>query len=267
MEEELNSRLRIPLNQKAEPDAAQYWIVFLQPLPEAGERIAIALVFRDLRKRAWVRFDSRFSKALKLYPDLDERALNFCLENLQRNLNACDEVEAALNSYGPQITGANSRRIASPIAQHVVEMLLARYIYPSKEQPVRSASREENPTREHCPAPFREFPYRLEAVGEDSLPVRSFDEEPHTSEGRASAMRKEFEAALCKLLADSGASGQEREEASLQGIGASVALSGNATHSGTVERMFPPSGNNSPMMSFLTQQPIGALLSNRRSGG
>jgi hypothetical protein len=158
MEEELNGRRDIPLNQKAETDAARYWIVFLQALPEAGERIAIALVFRDQRKRAWVRFDGRFSKALKLYPDLDTSALNFYLESLQRDLNACDEVEDVLNSYGPQIEASNPRRIASPISEQVVEMLLARYIYPAKEQPVRFASREEDSTRERCLAPITELP-------------------------------------------------------------------------------------------------------------
>jgi hypothetical protein len=136
MEEELSGGNPASSNQEdsAEPRTAQYWIVFLQPLPEAGERIAMALVFRDVQKRAWIRFDGRFSKVLMLYPDQDQSALRFDLESLQRDLDSCDDVEATLNSYGPQIAISSPRRIASPISEPVVDMLLARYVYPSRER-------------------------------------------------------------------------------------------------------------------------------------
>jgi hypothetical protein len=136
MEEELSSGNRTSLNQKDSPGprTAQYWIVFLQPLPEAGERIAVALAFRDVQKRAWIRFDDRFSKALMLYPDLDQSTLQFYFESLQRDSDSCDDVEATLNSYGPQIAVSSPRRIASPISQPVVDMLLARHVYPSRER-------------------------------------------------------------------------------------------------------------------------------------
>src|SRR5260370_30762531 len=117
MEEALSGRSSPSLNQKdlAEPQTAQYWVVFLQQLPEAGERIAVALVFREARKPAWIRFDDRLSKVLMLYPDLDQGALKFYLESLQQDLNSSDDAEAILNSFGPQIVVSSPRRIASPI--------------------------------------------------------------------------------------------------------------------------------------------------------
>ncbi|SPF49395.1 hypothetical protein SBA4_4050009 [Candidatus Sulfopaludibacter sp. SbA4] len=127
MEEELTG-------VSAEPQIAQYWVLFLQPLPEAGERIAVALAFHDSGKRAWIRFDDRFSKVLRLYPDLDQGALRFYLESLQQDLNSCDDTEGTLNSYGPQLAVSSPRRIASPISGQVVEMLLRRYVYPPEER-------------------------------------------------------------------------------------------------------------------------------------
>lgn len=134
MEEKLSAVHNTALNDEGstEPRTAQYWAVFLQPLPETGERIVIALVFRDVRGRAWIEFDSHFSKALTLYPDLDQGTLRFYLESLRRDLDASDVVEAVLNSYGPQLATSSPRRIASPITRQVIVMLLARYVYHSK---------------------------------------------------------------------------------------------------------------------------------------
>ena len=136
MEEELNGRNGASSSQKdlAEPSPAQYWVLFLQPLPEAGERIAVALVFCDERKRAWIRFDGHFAKVLLLYPDLDRSALQFYLESLQHDLDSCDDVQVTLNSYGPQLAVSSPRRIASPITGQVVEMLLRRYVYPPADR-------------------------------------------------------------------------------------------------------------------------------------
>lgn len=148
MEENLRGGTSLNQRDPAEPRTAQYWIVFLQPLPEAGERIAVALVFRDVQKRAWIRFDDRFSKALMLYPDQDQSALRFEFESLQQDLDSCDDVEATLNSYGPQIAASSPRRIASPISPQVVEMLLRRYVYPPTERSVPLVDPAESYARE-----------------------------------------------------------------------------------------------------------------------
>lgn len=155
MEEELNRGNNKALNQNGLPASrsAQYWAVFWQPLPEAGERIAVALVFQEADGPAWIRFDPRFSKTLRLYPDLDQAALSFYLESLRRELHSSGDVEATLNSYGPQLAVSAPRRIASPISRRDIEMLLARYVYPSKERPPALVAGAANCARERYLAP------------------------------------------------------------------------------------------------------------------
>jgi len=114
----------------------------LQPLPEAGERVAIALVFYDKTDRPVVEYDPDFSKALKLYSDLDTDGLRYCLETLKADLRSSDQIEAILNSYGPQVSASNARKIASPVSEHVIEMLLARYVYPSKGKRARKERKD-----------------------------------------------------------------------------------------------------------------------------
>jgi hypothetical protein len=151
VEEELSVARCTGLNREsgAEPRSAQYWAVFLQPLPEAGERIIIALVFRDVRGRPWIEFDHHFMKALTLYPDVDSGTLRFYLESLQHDLDASDNVEAVLNSYGPQLAVSGPRRIASPISRQVTVMLLGKYVHPSRKRSVPLVPGAENYAREH----------------------------------------------------------------------------------------------------------------------
>ena len=109
-----------------------YWILFLQPLPEAGERIAVALVFRDIGGRPRVEFDRQLSKALRMYPDLDRDSLVFYLDSLQRELHSSHDVEVTLRSYGPQISTSSPRQIASPISEKIIKMLVAKYVRPAR---------------------------------------------------------------------------------------------------------------------------------------
>src|ERR1017187_9943469 len=104
----------------------KYWVLFLQPLPEAGERVAIALVFYDKTDRPVVEYDPDFSKALKLYSDLDTDGLRYCLETLKTDLRSTDQIEATLNSYGPQVSASNARKKPSPVSEPVIEIPLAR---------------------------------------------------------------------------------------------------------------------------------------------
>lgn len=120
----------------------KYWVLFLQPLPEAGERVAIALVFYDKTGRPVVEYDPAFSKALKLYPDLDIDGLRFCLDTLQNDLRSSSQIETTLNAYGPQISASNARRIVSPVSEQVIEMLLARYVYLAKGKRARKEQKD-----------------------------------------------------------------------------------------------------------------------------
>jgi hypothetical protein len=120
----------------------KYWVLFLQPLPESGERVAIALVFHDKAERPIVEYDPAFSKALKLYSDLDTDGLRYCLETLQTDLRSSNQIEATLNSYGPQISASNARKIVSPVSEQVIAMLLARYVYLSKGKKARKERKD-----------------------------------------------------------------------------------------------------------------------------
>lgn len=113
--------------------AGNYWVLFYQPLPEAGERIAIALAFENGKGRATVEYDSSFAKVAKVFPDLDPQALAFYLDSLRNDLDTPANVEAVLNAYGPQIAASAARRIAVPISRTTIEMLMARYIFPAKK--------------------------------------------------------------------------------------------------------------------------------------
>ena len=87
-------------------------------------------------------YDPAFSKALKLYSDVDTDGLRYCLETLQTDLRSSDQIEATLNSYGPQISASNARRIVSPVSEQVIEMLLARYVYLSKGKRARKERKD-----------------------------------------------------------------------------------------------------------------------------
>ena len=113
--------------------AGKYWVLFYQPLPEAGERVAAALVFEDARGRATLEYDDSFAKILKLFPAVDPQALAFYLDNIRTDLDAAGATETVLNAYGPQLAASSARRISVPVSSSTVDMLMARYIYPEKK--------------------------------------------------------------------------------------------------------------------------------------
>ncbi len=124
----------------------KYWVLFYQPLPEAGERIAIALVFAGVRGPT-VEYDPTFAKLIKVFPDVDPQALAFSLESLGADLRTSNEVESVINSYGSQLAASSARRIGLPVSEGAIEMLMGRYVYPSKRKK-RSRSHEDKVARE-----------------------------------------------------------------------------------------------------------------------
>lgn len=111
----------------------KYWVLFYQPLPEAGERIAIALAFEHGKGRATVEYDSTFAKVAKVFADVDPQALAFYLDSLRTDLDTPGDVETVLNAYGPQIAASTARRITEPISRAAIEMLMERYVFPAKK--------------------------------------------------------------------------------------------------------------------------------------
>jgi hypothetical protein len=117
----------------------RYWVLYLQPLPEAGERIALALVIDDPQGPT-VLYDPKFAKVRKLYPELDADTLQFYMNSLDRELRSGQpaDIETVMNSYGPQISASTPRRIALP-ASESAEMLLSKYIFPGRSNKPRKA--------------------------------------------------------------------------------------------------------------------------------
>src|ERR1700734_1728119 len=98
----------------------RYWVLFYQPLPEAGERIAIALVFDDRRGPATVEYDTTFAKLLKVFPEVDPKVLIFYLESLRVELRTSVDIESTINSYGSQIAVSAVRRISLPVSTSAI---------------------------------------------------------------------------------------------------------------------------------------------------
>ena len=121
MENELNLRV------------GKYWLLYYQPLPEAGERIAIALVFENGRRGATLEYDPSFAKAAKVFPDLDQSSLKFFLDSLKNELLSPSSVEAILGMYGPQVAASTARKIEIPVTTSAIDLLMAKYVYPAKK--------------------------------------------------------------------------------------------------------------------------------------
>lgn len=140
--------------------AGQYWVLFYQPLPEAGERIALALVFQN--GQIQVEYDPAFTKVSKLFPDADAAALAFSLDTLRQDLRSAESVQVVLNSYGPQFATSEPRRLALPVQPATIKMLKARYLYPakrlrSKPEPEDKVSQEIAAFVRHAVDPNVEF--------------------------------------------------------------------------------------------------------------
>lgn len=125
----------------------KYWVLFYQPLPEAGERIAIALIFEANRGPATVEYDPTFAKLVKVFPDADPQALAFSLESLSGELRTSNQVEGVINAYGSQLAASPARRIGVPVPDGAIDMLMGRYVYPVKRKK-RARSHEDKVAKE-----------------------------------------------------------------------------------------------------------------------
>jgi len=124
----------------------RYWLLYLQPAPEAGERIAIALALQD-ETGTRLEYDRKFAKVRKLYPGFDVDVLTFYLESLRRDLassKANEDPAIVLASYGPQLMPSAVRRVAVPITDVVILMMLNKYVLPAKPDHTRALAAAAN---------------------------------------------------------------------------------------------------------------------------
>ena len=115
-------------------DVGRYWLLYYQPRPEDGERIAIAFLIEEGCK-ARIHFDSEFTKVRRVFPATDIEGLRFVLDSLRSDLADTSEISCILGAYGPQIVASNPRKIVLPISDEIVSMLLEKYILPAKAIP------------------------------------------------------------------------------------------------------------------------------------
>jgi hypothetical protein len=161
----------------------RYWILYLQPAPEAGERIAVALVLED-ESGTRVEYDHKFAKVRKVFPGFDVDVLTFYLENVRRDLTATktkDDTASILGSYGPQLMASVVRRVAIPITNEAIMMMLNKYVLPAKADQtlVLAAAAQE---AAHDPVAREIAAFVLNRVGEVSF--RAFAS-PHEIVGRS----------------------------------------------------------------------------------
>jgi len=110
-----------------------YWLLYYQPVPEAGERIAVGLILQERGRRPQVEFDAKFAKVQKVFPATDPETLAFYFQSIAEQLEHGAPIEATLNAFGPQLVTSKSRSVMSPISAEVLEHLIARYLLPIKK--------------------------------------------------------------------------------------------------------------------------------------
>jgi hypothetical protein len=109
----------------------KYWLLYFQPNPETGERISIGLALQENGHKR-IEYDHTFSKVQKLYPNTDVDSLDFYLNSVARDFDSGDDAESVLSSYGPQLGTSQARRVATPITDQTVKLLMNRCILPEK---------------------------------------------------------------------------------------------------------------------------------------
>lgn len=127
----------------------QFWIVYLQPEPESGERIAIALAIRD---NGFVSFeyDNRFAKAHCAFPSFDSKLLQFYLESMQSELasHRGASLESVLSPYAPQIVFSSPRRIAVPLSSSTRMSLLQKFVLLQSKEKAEKVKRDDKTAKQ-----------------------------------------------------------------------------------------------------------------------
>lgn len=116
-----------------------YHVLFYQPSPELGERVAIGLLFEEKQGSFSLHYSPDFPKLSRLYPDTDVDIVRFYLEDLRKSLSSCDNSTQVLARYGPQIVRSEARKIALPIKAATVDMLTEKILFAQRVRRKRDA--------------------------------------------------------------------------------------------------------------------------------
>lgn len=105
-----------------------YRILYAQPAPETGERIAVAVLVQDGDKLLY--FDRRFPRLKKVFGDLELDALEYYLDHLKEEISRATEPETVLNRYAPQVVASDPRKIVLPVDEHAARVLMQKLLQP-----------------------------------------------------------------------------------------------------------------------------------------
>ncbi len=112
----------------------QYWLLYYQPVPESGERIAAGLILLEPGRRPKIKYDASFKKVRSVFPSTDVETLAFTLQCVSEQLERADAIDSTLQSLGPQLVTSAARSIVSPISTAVLDRLTERYLLPEKKK-------------------------------------------------------------------------------------------------------------------------------------
>jgi hypothetical protein len=105
-----------------------YRILYAQPTPETGERIAVALLVQNGENRLY--FDRRFPRLKRVVGDLELDALGFYLDHLREEILRDQEPESVLNRYAPQIVPSDPRKVQLPLDERAARVLMEKLLHP-----------------------------------------------------------------------------------------------------------------------------------------
>jgi hypothetical protein len=106
-----------------------YRILYAQPTPETGERIAVALLVQNGGTQLY--FDRRFPRLKKVLGDLELDALGYYLDHLREEISRDPEPERILNRYAPQIIPSDPRKVMLPFDEKAARVLMQKLLQPT----------------------------------------------------------------------------------------------------------------------------------------
>jgi len=106
-----------------------YRILYAQPTPETGERIAVAVLVQNGDTLLY--FDRRFPRLKKVSGDLELDALEYYLDHLREEISRAPEPESVLNRYAPQIIPSDPRKVMLPVDEKAARVLMQKLLQPT----------------------------------------------------------------------------------------------------------------------------------------
>jgi hypothetical protein len=132
------------MDMNLENSTIEYQLIFLQPRPEIDERVCVGIrVGQDLR------FDQTFRRAKGLLVKGSESIFRVYLNEIRDRLRSKEPSDRVFESYRPLIHTSSIRRVAKPVTDERIKMLLTRYIGASSARRVTRAAEIRRETVHH----------------------------------------------------------------------------------------------------------------------